>query len=136
MVDCIIPHGTLAKGVLNNIYRLQMGPGMVGYQPTHRHQRDPFVHRGSRPCLDRNPRYYRTAITAHLPVIPSFLSFCQTCSQWSIQLGRSLFCHYIGPFVSLDTHMRWNPHQEYTISKFPQIPQTHPGSKQHVIRLI
>jgi hypothetical protein len=26
MVDCIIPQGTLIKGVLNNIYSLQMGP--------------------------------------------------------------------------------------------------------------
>jgi hypothetical protein len=35
MVDCIIPHGTLAKGVLNNIYPLQMGlsASMVGRQP-------------------------------------------------------------------------------------------------------
>jgi hypothetical protein len=25
MVDCIIPHGTLEKGVLNDIYRLKIG---------------------------------------------------------------------------------------------------------------
>jgi hypothetical protein len=141
MVDCIIPHGTLAKGVLNNIYPLQMGPSasLVGSQPRYRHQKDPFVHRGSHPCPDRNPRYYRTAIPAHLAVIPSFLPFCQQSSpcagvnvsrvhsgQSSLVLkqssrGRSLFCQYIGPFVSLDTHMRWNPHQGYIISKFPQI---------------
>jgi hypothetical protein len=100
MVDCIIPHGTLTKGVLNNIYPLEMGPSasMVGRQPRHSHQKDPFVYRGSHPCLDRNPRYCRTSITAHLAVIPSFLPFCQqsipsasvnvkTRSQWSVQRG-------------------------------------------------
>jgi hypothetical protein len=68
---------------------------------------------------------------AHLAVIPSFLPFCQQSSpcagvnvrrvysgQSSLVLkqssrGQSLFCQYIGPFVSLDTHMRWNPHQGY-----------------------
>jgi hypothetical protein len=35
MVDCIIRHGTLVKGVLNNAYPLQMVPSasMVGRQP-------------------------------------------------------------------------------------------------------
>jgi hypothetical protein len=101
MFDCIIPQ-TLVKGVQNNIYPLQMGPSasMVRRQPRHRHQKDPFVYRGSHACLDRNPRYYRIAITAHLAVIPSFVPFChqsstcrlrececQTCSHWSIHLG-------------------------------------------------
>jgi hypothetical protein len=119
----------LAKGVLNNIYPLQMGPSasMVGRQPRHHHQKDPFVHRGSHPCLDRNRRYYRIALTAHLAVIPYFLPICQqssSCSsvnvrrvdsgQSSLVLKQSsrdqtLICQYIGPFISLDTHMRWNP---------------------------
>jgi hypothetical protein len=45
MVDCIIPHGTLEKGVLNKIYPLQMGPSasMVKRQPRHRRQKDPFT---------------------------------------------------------------------------------------------
>jgi hypothetical protein len=45
MVDCIISYGTLAKGVQNNIYPLQMGPNasMVERQPRHRHQKDPTV---------------------------------------------------------------------------------------------
>jgi hypothetical protein len=139
MVDRIIPHGTLAKGVLNNIYPLQTGPGasMVGRQPRHRHQKGPFVHRWSHPCLERNPWYYRTAIQAHLTVIPSFLPFCQQSSpcagvnvrrvhsgQSSLVLkqssrGRSLFSQYIGPFVSLDTHMRWNPRQGYILCDIP-----------------
>jgi hypothetical protein len=153
MVDCIIPHGTLAKGVLKNIYPLQMGSSasMVGRQPRHRHQKDPFVYRRSHPCLDRKPRYYRIAITAHLAVIPSFLPFCQhssPCANVNVirvhsgqsspvliqnSRDRSLICQYIGPFVSLDTHMRWDPHQ-YIISTFPQISQRPPGPKQHVNR--
>jgi hypothetical protein len=82
----IVSHSTsaLARGILNNIYPLQMGPSasMFGRQPRHHHQKDPFVHRGSHPCLDRNRRYYRIAITAHLAVILSFLPFCQQCSPW------------------------------------------------------
>jgi hypothetical protein len=82
MVDCIISHGTLAKGVLDNIYLLQMGSSasMVGRQCRHRHQKDPFVYRGSHPCLGRDPRYYRLVIMAHFAVIPSFLQFCQLSS--------------------------------------------------------
>jgi hypothetical protein len=81
IADCRLYH-TLAKGVLNNIFPFQMGPSasMVGRQPRNRHQKDPFVYRGSHPCLDRNPRYNRIAITTHLAVIPSFLPFCQQSS--------------------------------------------------------
>jgi hypothetical protein len=68
------------------------------------------------------PRYYRIAITVHLAVIPSFLPFCQQsspCAGMNVRRvhsgqsglvvkqssrGRSLFCQYIGPFVSLDSH--------------------------------
>jgi hypothetical protein len=119
MVDCIIPQCTLAKGVLNNIYPLQMGPGasMFGRQLRHRYQKDPFVHRWSHPCLEQNPWYCRTAIPVHSAVIPSFLPFCQQSSpcagvnvrrvhsgQSSLvskqkSRGWSLFCHYIGPFL-------------------------------------
>jgi hypothetical protein len=53
-----------------------------GWTPTprHRHQKDHFVYRGSHPCLDRNPWYYRIAKTGHLAVISSFLPFCQLSS--------------------------------------------------------
>jgi hypothetical protein len=44
----------------------------------------PFVYRGSHPCFDRNPRYYRIAIRAHLAVIPSFLPLCQQSSPFAI----------------------------------------------------
>jgi hypothetical protein len=142
MADCIItPTGTLTKGVLNNVYPLQMGPNasMVGRQSGHRHQEDPFVYRGNLPCLDRNPRNYRIAITAHLAVILSFLPFCQHSSpcasvivrrvhsgQSSLVLKQSskdwsFICQCIGPFISLDTHMGWGPHQSYIMSKsFPR----------------
>jgi hypothetical protein len=156
MVDCIILHGTLAKGVLTNIYPLQMGPSacMVGRQPEHRHQKARFIHRGSQLCLEQNPRHCRTAKTAYLAVILSFLPFCQQSSpcagvngrrvhsgQFSPVLkqssrDRSLICQYISPIVSLDTHKRWDPHQRYITSKLPQISQRPPGLKQHVIRLI
>jgi hypothetical protein len=117
----------------------------------HRIQKDPFVYRGSHPCPNQNPRYYRIAITAHLAIIPSFLPFCQRSSpcasvnvrrvhsgQFSLVLkqsskDRSLICQYIGPF---DAYMRWDPHQGYIISKFPQLSQRPSGSKQHVIRSI
>jgi hypothetical protein len=145
---------TLAKGVLNNMYPLEMGPSasMAGRQPRHRHQKDPLVYRGSHPCLNRNPRYYRLAITAHLAIhLSSFLPFCQQSSpcasknvrrvhsgQSSLVLkqssrDRSFICQYIGPF---DAYMRWDPHQGYIISKLPQLSQRPSGSKQHVIRSI
>jgi hypothetical protein len=130
------------------------GKGRLRRQPRHRHQKDPFVYRGNHPCLDRNPRYYRIAITAHLAVIQYFQPFWQQsipcaslnvtrvhCGQSSPVLkpssrNRSLICQYSGSFVSLDTNMRWDPHMGYVISKSPQISQRPPGSKQHVIRLL
>jgi hypothetical protein len=84
VVQIPIAHGRLyhtpwhtGKG-LPEQHLSQMGPSviMVGRQPRHRHQKDPFVYRGSHPCLDRKPRYYWITITAHLAVILSFLPFC------------------------------------------------------------
>jgi hypothetical protein len=43
-------------------------------------QKDPFVYCGTHSCLDRNPRYYRIAITGHFAIIPYFLPFCQQSS--------------------------------------------------------
>jgi hypothetical protein len=69
-------------------------------------------YRGSHPCLDQNPRYYRIAVI--LAVILSFLSFCQQsspCASVNAQCvysgqtrlvlkqsfrNRSLICQYIG----------------------------------------
>jgi hypothetical protein len=120
---------------------------MVGRQPRHHHQKDLFVYRRSHLCLDRNPRYYRIVITAHLAVILSFLPFCQQISpcesQTRFQLGletkfqRSIpYLLVHRPVHFLGYHMRWDPNQGYIISKFPQISQRPPGPKYHVIRSI
>jgi hypothetical protein len=125
MVDFIIPHGILAKSVLNNIYPLQMGSSasMIGRQPRLRNQKDPFAYRGCHLCLERYPWYYRIAITARLAVIPSFLPFCQQFSpcasvnvrrvhsgQSSFVLkqssrDRSLICQYLVNFFGYPHEM-------------------------------
>jgi hypothetical protein len=67
---------------------------MVGRQHRHRYQNGPAViYCGSHPCFDQNPRYYRTAITAHLAVIPSFLPFCQQSSPCA---SVNVSCVYSG----------------------------------------